>query len=419
VTPISTLISTADRVRAGDLSARVPEQRSLQEFDYLAQAFNRMTKQIQEQQSELLDANRQLDRRRRFTESVLTGVSAGVLGIDVKGNITIANSSAGTLLGFKDDIVGKKIDDILPELKELIDQAHKRPGKTTQGEIQSAGTKRFFLARIVIEVIGDQEVGAILTLDDITELQSAQRKAAWADVARRIAHEIKNPLTPIQLSAERLKRKYLSQITDDPETFSLCTETIIKQVEDIGRMVNEFSSFARMPEPVMKTENLSRHVEEALFLHKQAHRDIAFSYKEIDDHIMALFDSQQIRQALNNLIQNAVDSLENDVQEGKKRRINVYVGPYGRDEAVVVVSDNGPGLPKDANPESLTEPYVTHKPKGTGLGLAIVKKIMEDHKGRLVLGTPEWMKTLDGWEDLGGATVSLVLSIEAKKADAA
>jgi two-component system nitrogen regulation sensor histidine kinase NtrY len=270
-------------------------------------------------------------------------------------------------------------------------------------------------------LIGDREVGAILTFDDITELQSAQRKAAWADVARRIAHEIKNPLTPIQLSAERLKRKYLKQITDDPETFSQCTDTIIKQVEDIGRMVSEFSSFARMPEPIIKSENLSRHVQEALFLYKQAHRDIAFAYKETSGDIFAQFDSQQIRQALTNLIQNAVDSLEAGAQQpGVKRKINVYVGTYGKDEAVVAVSDNGPGLPKNANPESLTEPYVTHKPKGTGLGLAIVKKIMEDHKGRLVLGTQDWMKKLEGWEDFGGATVALVLSIDtAKKADAA
>jgi two-component system nitrogen regulation sensor histidine kinase NtrY len=422
VAPISELISTADRVRAGDLSARVPDQETLQEFDYLAQAFNRMTKQIQEQQSELIEANRQLDRRRRFTESVLTGVSAGVLGIDVKGKINIANSSAAELLGFKEEVVGKKIDDIFPALMELLDQAHKRPGKTTQGEIpyiQENGTRRIFLVRIVIEVIGDQEVGAILTLDDITELQSAQRKAAWADVARRIAHEIKNPLTPIQLSAERLKRKYLKQITDDPETFSLCTETIVKHVEDIGRMVSEFSSFARMPEPVMKLENLTRHVEETIFLHKQAHRSINITYKK-GANLQAQFDSQQIRQALNNLIQNAVDSVEARTDEGLKRKINVITAAYGKDEIAIIVSDNGAGLPKDANPESLTEPYVTHKPKGTGLGLAIVKKIMEDHAGKLILGTPEWLKDIKEYEDLGGATVILVLPLEvAQKRDAA
>lgn len=421
VTPISALISTADRVRAGDMSARVPEQDTLQEFDYLAQAFNRMTKQIQEQQNELIEANRQLDRRRRFTESVLTGVSAGVLGIDVKSQINIANSSAAELLGFKDDLVGRNIMDILPALQGLLEQAHKRSGKTTQGEIpyiSASGARHIFLVRIVIEVIGDQEVGAILTLDDITELQSAQRKAAWSDVARRIAHEIKNPLTPIQLSAERLKRKYLGQIKEDPETFSLCTETIIKHVEDIGRMVSEFSSFARMPEPVMELDNLSRHIKEAIFLHKQAHRDIAINYKEVaGGNFQVQFDAQQIRQALNNLIQNAVDSIA--AQQGENGLIDIVVAQYGRDEVVVAVSDNGPGLPKNASPESLTEPYVTHKVKGTGLGLAIVKKIMEDHGGRLVLGTPEWLKSIDGWKDLGGATIILVLPLEAARTEAA
>jgi two-component system nitrogen regulation sensor histidine kinase NtrY len=424
VTPISALISTADRVRAGDLSARVPEQDTLQEFDYLAQAFNRMTKQIQEQQNELIDANRQLDRRRRFTESVLTGVSAGVLGIDVKSQINIANSSAAELLGFKDDLVGRNITDILPALQGLLEQAHKRPGKTTQGEIpyiSDSGTRLIFLVRIVIELIGDQEVGAILTLDDITELQSAQRKAAWSDVARRIAHEIKNPLTPIQLSAERLKRKYLGQIKEDPETFSLCTETIIKHVEDIGRMVSEFSSFARMPEPVMELDNLSRHIKEAIFLHKQAHRDIAINYRESPNggNFQVQFDAQQIRQALNNLIQNAVDSITGQQEQLGKGLIDIIVAQYERDEVVVIVSDNGPGLPKGANPESLTEPYVTHKLKGTGLGLAIVKKIMEDHGGKLVLGAPEWLKSIDGWKDLGGATLVLILPLDVVRTEAA
>lgn len=424
VTPISALISTADRVRAGDLSARVPDQDTLQEFDYLARAFNRMTKQIQEQQSELIEANRQLDRRRRFTESVLTGVSAGVLGIDVKGQVNIANSSATELLGLKDELVGQNISDIFPALQGLLDQAHKRPGKTTQGEIpyvSGNGARRIFLVRIVIEIIGDQEAGAILTLDDITELQSAQRKAAWADVARRIAHEIKNPLTPIQLSAERLKRKYLSQIKDDPETFSLCTETIIKHVEDIGRMVSEFSSFARMPEPVMEIDSLPRHIKEAIFLYKQAHGDISINYREAagSADMQAKFDAQQIRQALTNLIQNAVDSIAAQSEKTKRGRIDIVLAQKGHDEAVVIVSDNGPGLPKNASPESLTEPYVTHKVKGTGLGLAIVKKIMEDHGGILVLGTPEWLKGTEGWEDQDGATVILVLPLEAMRTEAA
>lgn len=427
VTPISTLISTADSVRAGDLSARVPEQKTIQEFDYLARAFNRMTRQLEEQQNELLEANRQLDRRRRFTESVLTGVSSGVIGVDARGFINLANSPAVELLGMKDkELVGQKIISVIPALEGLLLQAHERPKKTTQAEIPYVaenGTKHTFLVRVVIELIGDEDVGAILTFDDMTELQSAQRKAAWADVARRIAHEIKNPLTPIQLSAERLKRKYLSQITEEPETFALCTDIIIKHVEDIGRMVNEFSSFARMPEPVIKQENLTRHVEETIFLHKQAHRDISFKFIHDDEEVEVGFDAQQIRQALNNLIQNAVDSVQTrreQEQEAKGTmlagKIDILLLPYGKDEIAITVTDNGLGLPKGENLAQLTEPYVTHKPKGTGLGLAIVKKIMEDHKGSLLLGAPEWLKDHESWHDMGGATMILVLPIDLTKA---
>ncbi len=412
VTPISTLINTADQVRAGDLSARVPEEKTLQEFDYLARAFNRMTKQLQEQQNELLEANRQMDRRRRFTESVLTGVSSGVVGVDASGQINLANASAVDLLGIaENNLLNRKIQDAVPGLQALLTQAHARPNRTTQGEIpyvQKDGTKRSFLVRIVIELIGGEEAGAILTFDDITELQSAQRKAAWADVARRIAHEIKNPLTPIQLSAERLKRKYLSQITDDPETFSQCTDTIVRQVEDIGRMVNEFSSFARMPEPVPEQDNLVKHVEETIFLHRQAHPDVAFSCTSPEGALTARFDPQLIRQAVNNLVQNAVDSIR---MKESKGRIDVLVTTRGN-EALVIVSDNGIGFPREENILQLTEPYVTHKPKGTGLGLAIVKKIMEDHGGRIILGVPDWLGTVEGWQDHGGATVTLALPLQ-------
>ncbi len=422
VKPIGMLISTADRVRAGDLTARVPEHKTLEEFDYLANAFNRMTKQIQEQQNELIDANRQLDHRRRLIEGVLTGVSSGVLGIDTKNIINLANASAGELLGYKKkELAGTSIDEIMPEVSDLLEQAHKRPTKTTQAEVpfvQQDGARRIFHVRIVVEMIGDEDVGAILTFDDITELQSAQRKAAWADVARRIAHEIKNPLTPIHLSAERLKRKYLSQITEDAETFSQYTDTIIRNVEDIGRMVNEFSSFARMPEPVMKQGNLVRDVEEALFLHRQAHPEIRFNFIRQDKNkIDALYDVQQLRQAVNNLIQNSVDSIEAKREKEPKMasRIDVLLGFYGQDEVFIAVTDSGHGLPKSENPSRLTEPYVTHKPKGTGLGLAIVKKIMEDHDGSILLGAPEWLQSTDGWESAGGATVVLLMPLRRKQ----
>ncbi|MCK5285375.1 MAG: PAS domain-containing sensor histidine kinase [Alphaproteobacteria bacterium] len=421
VSPIITLITTVDRVRAGDLSARVPkEDVVVQEFDYLAHSFNRMTEQIQEQQNELITANKQLDRRRRFTETVLEGVSSGVIGVNENDKINLANNSAIKLLGTEErDIVGLKIETLLPELKGLLAQAHTRRDKITQAEIlieRPEETRRTFLVRIAIELIGDKDTGAIITFDDITTLQFAQRKAAWADVARRIAHEIKNPLTPIQLSAERLKNKYLKQIKDDPETFSKCTDTIIKHVSDIGRMVNEFSSFARMPEPVMIYEDLGKQIEETLFLHRQAHPNIKFNLIGFDENrFYAQLDSQQIRQALNNLLQNSIDSIlcrieqdKKDGIKGNKGQINLVLALYGDDEIVLVISDNGLGLPKDENPVLLSEPYVTHKPKGTGLGLAIVKKIMEDHRGHLVLDTPKWIRSIKGWKNINGATIALV-----------
>lgn len=426
VTPISTLMTTVERVRAGDLAARVPEEKTIQEFEFLARSFNRMTRQIQEQQSELIQTNRQLDRRRRFTETVLAGVTSGVIGVDKSGEIHVANMAASELLGMvESELIGHDITGIIPEIQTLLDQAHKRSGKITEAEIpfklKSDKTQKIFLMRIAIELIGEEDMGAILTFDDITALQAAQRKAAWADVARRIAHEIKNPLTPIQLSAERLRKKYLHQIKDDPETFSQCTDTIVRHVEDIGRMVNEFSSFARMPDPIMKRENLNAQVKDALVLHIQAHPGIRFSQTGFDLYsFMAHCDTQQIRQALNNLLQNAIDSIEARQEEErtfkkeiKEGHIDIMIAPYGSDEVVIAVTDNGFGLPKEETAARLVEPYVTHKKKGTGLGLAIVKKIMEDHGGDLMLGPPpEWLKSIPGWRDLGGATVALVLPMD-------
>ncbi len=420
VDPISTLITTADRVRAGDLSARVPDQKTLQEFDYLAQSFNRMTRRIQEQQSELLDANRQLDRRRHFTETVLTGVTSGVIAANQKGEITVVNSSAMELLGVeKGAIVGASLEILIPELQSLLDEAHLKPNNITEGEIpleRGDAPRRVFLFRITNEQIGDEETGTIVTFDDITALQSAQRKAAWADVARRIAHEIKNPLTPIQLSAERLQRKYFKDIKDDPETFAQCISTIIRHVEDIGHMVNEFSSFARMPEPKFKVEDINAHLEEALTLYRQAHARTEFLLSGFEDKTYhSKIDQQLIRQAVNNLLQNALDSvtaLNSKGEEIKKPKISIVLGAHNDDELFIAISDNGLGFPKDKDVESLLEPYVTHKEKGTGLGLAIVKKIMDDHKGELLLGAPEWLKKNPLWASLGGATAVLILPIE-------
>lgn len=420
VAPIAALTSAADRIRAGDLTARVENFERGDEFDLLARAFNRMTSQLQEQRSELITANRQMDQRRRFTETVLAGVSSGVMGIDEKGRITLANFSAGEIFELKpDELAGQNVQEVLPDLAELLVQAKSKPGRITQGEVPYSRrdeSLRTLLVRIAIEMIGDENIGAVLTFDDITELQSAQRKAAWADVARRIAHEIKNPLTPIQLSAERLKRKYLKQITEDPEIFSQCTDTIIHHVEDIGRMVNEFSAFARMPLPVFKPENIARDIRQIVTLRQQAHPEITINFENASGYqpdLMMEIDGQQIRQAFTNIIQNAIDSVQaHSEQEHTPGRLLVLLSRRAdNQELVISVIDNGLGFPKDQDAGRLIEPYITTRETGTGLGLAIVKKIMDDHKGTLILGQTDGIKSMPGWQDYGGACVSLILPV--------
>ena len=406
VNPIGELIIASDRVRAGDLTSRLPETRRLEEFEYLAQSFNRMTSQIQNQQNELIEANRQIDRRRRLTETVLTGVSSGVIGVDHEGIINLANSSASELLfKFPEQITGCYILDILPELMSLLDQVATRPKKMMQDQIpvmDREGNKRIFLFRISIEVLESNKSGLIITFDDITELQQAQRKAAWSDVARRIAHEIKNPLTPIQLSAERLKSKYLQEISEKPEMFEQYTDTIIKHVGDIGRMVDEFSAFARMPEAVLYKDSLGKYIKDSLILIKQAHPKIEFIYDETNK-IEINLDARQIRQVMNNLFKNSVEAIEfpND------GIVEIKIAE-SQDNIYVIITDNGSGFPKDQEISTLTEPYITHKPKGTGLGLAIVKKIMEDHNGTISLGDPaKWIQKEIQWKNYGGACITL------------
>ncbi|MBI1301194.1 MAG: HAMP domain-containing protein [Alphaproteobacteria bacterium] len=393
VNPISELITAADRVRAGDFTSRVPDTKRLEEFDYLALSFNRMTSKIQDQRNELIEANRQIDSRRRLTETVLAGVSSGVIGVNENGFINLANSAASSLLSIDmDDITDQYILDVIPDLKAILENVTARSKKVLQQEasfVSQKGEKRIFMFNVVVEQLDDGKAGLIITFDDITDLQSAQRKAAWSDVARRIAHEIKNPLTPIQLSAERLKRKFGKDIEKDQETFTQMTDTIIKHVKDIGRMVDEFSSFARMPDPVLKVENLSDQIEEDLRLFEQAHNKINFCMTSESADIFVSMDTRQVRQIMNNLLQNAVDSI--GMSERKESgEIDITVGMH-EDLAYVSIHDNGDGFPKDEETIKLTEPYVTHKPKGTGLGLAIVKKIMEDHGGQLILGAPSWL----------------------------
>jgi len=418
VMPIADLIDAADRVREGDLTTKIVGRGRVEEFDYLALAFNRMTEQIAQQQSELLDANAQLDQRRRFTETVLAGATSGIVGVDSQGKITLVNASAAKLLSIAQErLLGLKIKTVSPDTSALLEAAHAKPHKITQEEITIHRTDigtRIFLVRVAIELVeGDgagKDVGAIITFDDITDLQSAQRKAAWSDVARRIAHEIKNPLTPIQLSAERLKRKYLKDIKNDPETFEQCTDTIIRHVEDIGHMVNEFSAFARMPEPTIEYQDIGKIVEDTISLHKNAHSNIKFTLtRDKNSAIKANVDAKQIRQALNNLIQNAADSVEMAHEGNASGRINVDVVTKDSDAIIIAVVDNGVGLPKESEEVQLLEPYVTHKTKGTGLGLAIVKKIMEDHNGEIILSPSEAMLEKLSWDGKHGACVCLTL----------
>jgi two-component system nitrogen regulation sensor histidine kinase NtrY len=399
-TPIARLIDAAEKVRAGDLNARVAED-GADEVGVLSRAFNRMTHQLSDQRRELMDANRELDERSRFTETVLAGVSSGVIGLDQDGRITLPNRSASELVGRAlEDFIGKHLRDVLPELTEALEEAERRPDRAVQHEVKfvtPGGRSHILLVRVAAKSRDGETVGFVVTFYDIAELISAQRKAAWADVARRIAHEIKNPLTPIQLSAERLKRKYIKEIQSDPETFSNLVETIVRQVGDIGRMVDEFSSFARMPTPQMRSEDLAELCRQALFLQRTGSPDIAFASDIPPSKVAVICDGRLIGQALTNLLKNATEAIAGrDEPDAPQGRIRLTLRAE-TERLVVEIEDNGKGLPAQDR-ERLTEPYVTTRSKGTGLGLAIVKKIMEDHGGDLYLeDAPD-----------GGARVGLV-----------
>jgi two-component system nitrogen regulation sensor histidine kinase NtrY len=381
--PVGWLMQAAERVRGGDLAVRVPETQSDDELAGLSRAFNRMTGQLSSQRTELMAAYSQIDERRRFTETVLSGVSAGVIGLDAHGRIELPNRAATDLLRI--DLpgeIGKRLDGLVPEIAPMLGCLMANPERPLTGEIQ-VGTQqamRTLLVRIGPEMKGGRVHGYVVTFDDLTELQSAQRKAAWADVARRIAHEIKNPLTPIQLAAERLKRRFAKEITSDKETFVQCVDTIVRHVGDIGRMVDEFSAFARMPVPVLKPEDIGRIARDALVLQRQAHTHIVWTTDIPERGPVAPCDRRLIGQALTNLLQNAADSVGS---RGGAGHIAVTVSAAAG-VARVQITDDGAGLPQEDRAR-LMEPYVTHKPKGTGLGLAIVKKIMEDHGGSVTL----------------------------------
>jgi len=404
--PIGGLMAAAEQMRGGDLSVRVEEGPPNDELGQLARSFNRMASQIEQQRRELIGANKELDTRRRLTDAVLAGVSAGVLSVDGTGVVTRTNRSALELLSLPEDgVLERQVIDVMPQLAPLVAQAAERSDRVTQGQVEilQRGTRRILLVRISAA----SDAGSVVTFDDVTDLMSAQRMAAWGDVARRIAHEIKNPLTPIQLSAERLKRRYLKQIKDDPDTFSTCTDTIIRQVGDIGRMVDEFSSFARMPRPTVQPEDAKELCQQALFLQRSGNADIRYHAHLPEQAVPLICDRRQVSQVLTNILKNAGEAIEGREAKPGETLPPGEISLTLKDEGAavrIVVEDNGKGLPVEGR-ERLTEPYMTTRSKGTGLGLAIVKKIMEDHGGLLALEDREG----------GGARISLVFRRDAKE----
>jgi two-component system nitrogen regulation sensor histidine kinase NtrY len=319
---------------------------------------------------------------------VLSGVSAGVVGLDQQGLITLPNSAANRLLDH--DLlaaIGQPLATVVPEFAPLLEAAAAQPDRDHTAEVQIGlpARRRTLLVRIGADRPGEQTRGFVVTFDDITALQAAQRTAAWADVARRIAHEIKNPLTPIQLSAERLKRRFSREITSDPDTFVQCADTIVRHVGDIGRMVDEFSAFARMPMPVIRPADLGQIAREAMVLQRAARPEIIWTTSLPDSGPVIPCDRRLIGQALTNLLNNAAESVA--MRPGASHIDLAIAEPAAEPEAMVCLSitDDGAGLPTQEDRLRLMEPYVTHKPKGTGLGLAIVKKIMEDHGGAVTL----------------------------------
>jgi len=393
VAPIRRLMSAASDVSTGNLNVQVPVHKSEGDLAQLGETFNKMTQELRTQRDELVNASEVIDSRRRFIEAVLSSASAGIIGVDSSGSVGILNRSAEKLIGHSEaETLDHPLSDVLPELDDMMKGAREGTQRLVQGQVTILrdGVERNLSVRVSAEKTSQQRDSYIITLDDITELVTAQRTSAWGDVARRIAHEIKNPLTPIQLSAERIRRKFGKTIVEakDKTVFDQCTDTIVRQVDDIRRMVDEFSRFARMPKPVIEGEDVADTVRQAVFLMKVAHPELEIVADIKQDPLHAEFDRRLISQALTNIIKNATEAIEQVPPEelGKdsgKGRIDV-VAQRENDDIVIDVIDNGIGLPKVAR-SRLLEPYVTTREKGTGLGLAIVGRVLEDHGGRIEL----------------------------------
>jgi len=408
-TPILELTRAADKLGSGDLSTRVSvaDQTRGDELSTLSRTFNGMANQIEAQQVALLQATDEADLRRRFSEAVLSGVSRGVIGLDSEMNINLPNRRANKLFDLDlEESIGKPLSGVLPMFDDLLSRAKNEPAVIHNGDVlytRPDGKARTMETAVVAEMQGESVLGYVLTFDDITDFLAAQRQAAWSDVARRIAHEIKNPLTPIQLSAERLKRRYLKQVDDRPDIFETCTDTIIGQVGDIARMVDEFSSFARMPAPRVDDHDLVEIARRVTSLQGSAFEGVILEDRTGVGPVRVNCDMQLISQSLINLIKNAAEALQATIIEGgiHEGLIRISLHQTQNGSTVITVNDNGRGYPSELLPK-LAEPYVTTREKGTGLGLAIVKKIMEDHGGQLLLANG------DNPDDLPGAKAQMI-----------
>lgn len=415
VTPIRRLMGAANAVSTGNLQVQVPVIQSEGDLAHLGETFNKMTQELRSQRDELVSASDVIDSRRRFIEAVLSSASAGIIGVDGVNSIGILNRSAEKLIGHSEsETLGHPLHEIIPELDEMMQTVRESSQRMVQGQITITrdSQERNLSVRISAEQTSQSRDSYIITLDDITELVSAQRTSAWADVARRIAHEIKNPLTPIQLSAERIKRKFGKVIVEDKAIFEQCTDTIVRQVDDIRRMVDEFSRFARMPKPVIEGEDVADTVRQVVFLMRVGHPDVEIDATIKDEPMRARFDRRLISQALTNIIKNATEAIEAVPPEtlGKGR---IEVIAFRENEDIVIdVIDNGIGLPTVSR-SRLLEPYVTTREKGTGLGLAIVGKVLEDHGGRIELNDASNIRP-----GARGAWMRLRFAISGQKPDA-
>jgi two-component system nitrogen regulation sensor histidine kinase NtrY len=416
VTPIRRLMGAAHMVSTGDLHVQVPVLRSEGDLAQLGETFNKMTQELRTQRDELVNASDLIDSRRRFIEAVLSSASAGIIGVDASGSVGILNRSAEKLIGHAEsETLDHPLSDVLPELDEMMKTARESTQRLVQGQItiNRDGHERNLSVRVTAEQTSQTRDSYIITLDDITELVSAQRTSAWADVARRIAHEIKNPLTPIQLSAERIRRKFGKSIVEDKAVFEQCTDTIVRQVDDIRRMVDEFSRFARMPKPVIEGEDVADTVRQAVFLMRVGHPDVDIEADVKEEPLRAKFDRRLISQALTNIIKNAAEAIEAvPAEELGRGRIDV-IAKSEKDDIVIDVIDNGIGLPKVSRAR-LLEPYVTTREKGTGLGLAIVGRVLQDHGGRIELHDASEMRP-----GARGAWMRLRFAISGQAASAA